>query len=242
MDRIDIVLITCNRLNFLKKVIFSYEERLKTPYRLIVVDNVSTDNETEEYLKELKEKATYPIELILNKVSVNLSGTFTQGFKLVESDLFITSLNDIVIPDLEPDIIMRLSDILNRNKDVGAICLRTVQMNRKFPEDNDLLTNIRACPSYFRIQRKSDIMKLGGFRYGRWEDSVLTKLMADIGKKTAITTDLWAKDLGIAPDRGYTLEYRKQARDLKNYQWVENDRPQYVETDINLDPKTNKPL
>ena len=49
---IDIILLTCNRIKLLQQIIVGFEERLKTPYRLIVINNNSKDGTT-EYLEEL---------------------------------------------------------------------------------------------------------------------------------------------------------------------------------------------
>lgn len=238
---IDISMVTCNRLHLLKETIEALETRLKTPYRLIVVDNGSSDG-TIEWLKELSKVSKYQVDTIFNEIPVDLAHTSTQGLEMATSRLFVTTMDDILIPDLDgDDVLARLIEMIDRRQDLGAICLRTAIMQRKFPEEEVLIVK-KACPAYFRIQRTEEIKSLGGFGHGRWEDSIMaTQLCPKLGKEAAITSDLWAKDLGAAPDRGYPEWYREQLRkDGGKYAWGGSDRPIYIDPATPLDPKTNK--
>lgn len=234
----DIVLLTCNRIKLLQQIIAGFQERLRTPYHLIVVDNNSKDGTT-EYLKELKD-----IILVHNKdgEEKGICGAYTQAFACVESELFITTQDDLLIPDLEPDVLVQLIDLFNRNPEFGAICLRTADQKRGPYEGDELIRKINTCPGVFRIHRKSDIEKIGGFGNARrWEDSEMVRIMANIGKKCAIASNLWVKDLGLAPDRGYPEWYRKSVSGNynKNFEWVAGSRPQ--RPILEVDPKTHKP-
>ena len=90
MKPIDIILVTCNRLKFLKQSIQTMEDRLTTPFRLIIINNHSVDGTT-EWLEELKKTAKYEIILVNNTIenAPLLSGCYTQGLKYVESDYFV---------------------------------------------------------------------------------------------------------------------------------------------------------
>ena len=236
---INIVVLTCNRIALLKQIIIGFEERLKTPYRLIVIDNNSKDG-TAEYLQGLKD-----IVLIHNGDGQErgLCDAYTQGLDYVDSELFITTQDDLLIPDLEPDVLTQLIDLFERNPDYGAVCLRTADMKRRPYLGEELIWKINACPGVFRIQRKSDMMKLGGFGIARrWEDSMMVRLMRRLGKKSAIASNLWVKDLGLAPNRGYPEWYRKKVvgNYNKNFEWVSKDRPQRGVGEV--DPKTHKPI
>lgn len=209
---------------------------------MIVVDNGSTDG-TRQWLIELSESASYRVALVLNSTPVDLAHTSTQGLEMATSRLFVTTMDDILIPELEgDDVLARLAEMIDRRQDLGAICLRTAIMQRKFPEDQEVLIVKKACPAYFRIQRTKDIRDLGGFGHGRWEDSIMAQtLCPKLGKEAAIATDLWAKDLGAAPDRGYPEWYREQLRkEGGKYAWGGSDRPIYIDPATPLDPKTNK--
>lgn len=242
----DILLLTCNRVALLKQIITGFEERLNTPYRLIVINNNSKD-ETNEYLSSLIKKALYPIVLIHNKDGEErgLTDAYTQAFKHVESELFITTQDDLLIPDLEPDVLTQLIDLFEKNPEFGAICLRTIDQKVSGPNDPGEIIEkkVNACPGVFRIQRKSDIKKIGGFGSARrWEDSAMVRIMNNIGKKCGIARNLWVKDLGLSPDRGYPEWYRKSVKGNydKNFEWVAKDRRQREVGE--MDPKTHVPL
>lgn len=236
---IDLVLLTCNRITLLKQVLDGFKNRLKSPYRLIVIDNNSKDGTT-EYLQGLKD-----VVLIHNGdgEEKGICEAYTQALKYVESELFITTQDDILIPDLDPDVLTQLIELFEKNPEYGAICLRTANMKRGPYPGDELIRKINACPGVFRIQRKSDMMKLGGFGVARrWEDSMIFLLMRRLGKKCAIASNLWAKDLGLAPDRGYPEWYREKVKGNfnRNFEWVARDRPWRNVGEV--DPKTHVPI
>lgn len=244
MERTDIVLLTCNRIKFLKQVIKYFEERLHSPYRLIIINNNSKDGTT-EYSQELKSNAEYPIEIIHNKdgEEKGLCAAYTQSLDIVESELFITTQDDLLIPDLEPDVLVKLIDLFNKNPRYGAICLRTNNMARGPVGNEELIHRIRTCPGVFRIQRKSDMLKIGGFGSSRrWEDSEMCKIMNNFGKKVAISSNLWARDIGLEADRGYPEWYREKVKDNfnRNFEWVAKNR--VVRNVGKVDNKTHKPI
>jgi len=241
MERISISVVTCNRLNFLIETIKAFEQRIKIPYHLIVVDNGSTDG-TQAWLQKLKKNSSFPIDLIYNKIPVDLAHTSTQGLELSRSKFFINSMNDILIPDLSVDVLQQLIEMIDRRVDLGVICLRTAQMKRNFPKDEEVLIVDRACPAYFRITRTEEMRRVGGFGHGRWEDGLMVKICKELGKNASIATDLWAKDLGTAPDRGYSKAYCDSLKGSKYFEWGANPRPQYVDPNIKLDELTNKPI
>jgi glycosyltransferase involved in cell wall biosynthesis len=244
MERIDIVVLTCNRIAFLKQAIASFEERLKTPYRLIIVNNNSKDG-TNEYLEELKSKANYPIDIIHNKdrEERGMCDAFTQGLGLVKSEFFITTPDDMLIPKLEPDIITQLIDLLNKYPEAGAISLRIPEMKRHQVGDDELIWKIGACPAYFRIQRKSDMDRMGGFGHARrWEDSEMVRVITNLGKKCTIASNLYVKDIGT--QGGYPEWYKKTVigNYNRNFEWVAKGKRKMNRILPEIDPITYRPI
>jgi len=241
---ISIVVLTCNRVKFLKQVIKYFEERLRSPYRLIVINNYSKDG-TNEYLEKLKNDAKYPIEIIHNKdgEEKGLCAAYTQSLPLIKSEVFITTQDDLLIPHLEPDVLIQLMDLFDRNSECGAICLRTNNMARGPVGNEELIYNVRTCPGVFRIQRKSDMLKIGSFGIARrWEDSEMCKIMNNFGKRVAISSNLWVRDLGLEEDRGYPKWYRESVKGNfnRNFEWVAKNR--VVRNVGKVDFKTHKPI
>jgi len=238
-------LLTCNRIEFLKKTVSYFEDRLTTPYRLIVIDNNSKDG-TVEFLADLKDTAHYPIHLILNKdgEEKGICHSYNQSIDIVKSEYFITTQDDLLIPDLKPDVLTQLIDLFERNPEFGAICLRTANQKRGPVGDDELIRKINACPGVFRIQRLSDMKKsIHGFGNARrWEDSEMVCVMANLGKSCAISSNLWVRDIGLEPSRGYPEWYRAKVKGNfnKNFEWVRKDREQRGVGEV--DPKTHAPI
>ena len=66
------------------------------PFRLIVVDNGSKDGSREFILKLEKEKLIW--KYVFNKENLLLAMAQTEGFKVVESDLFVVCDDDMIPP------------------------------------------------------------------------------------------------------------------------------------------------
>jgi len=242
MGRIDIILLTCNRIDFLKQCINAFEERLKTRYRLIVVNNNSKDGTT-KYLNELKEKSEYPIVLIHRAEGEELPSAFanTEAMKHVKSEFFVTTQDDLIIPFLDPCLLKQMVRLMERHLECGALALRDQEMQRKPIGDEKIFYNIRACPAWFRMQRKSDIESVGGFgETRRWEDSEMVKICKSIGKQAGFASNLRCNNLGTAPDRGYPAWHIENMKGDKRFEWIENDKKQYEK--VRLDYMTNEPV
>lgn len=82
MKRICVLVVTYNRLEKLKRSLKSYELQIISPYRIIVVDNNSTDG-TRQYLEKWKNDKTNNIvkEIILLNENIGGSGGFHEGMK-----------------------------------------------------------------------------------------------------------------------------------------------------------------
>ena len=98
MNKIDIILMTCNRLDFTKKCIEELTTRI-IPFskvNLIVTDDKSSDG-TFEFLEEMVEKKI--VSVLLNNNGKGYSGisvAWDDGLKYVSSEYFITTFDDII--------------------------------------------------------------------------------------------------------------------------------------------------
>ena len=236
IEPISIILLTFNRLRLSKKTIDSLYERIKTPFKLIIVDNASQD-ETREYLIKLsKEKGN--IKLILLDKPLNICMAYNKGFEQVESELFITMQDDIIVPDLEPDVVQQLISLMNKYPDHGGIACRIQHIpNIKWLE-GDLTPGRKALSAYFRIQKKEDIIKMGGFGDRSWDDMEFMKRMRDgINKKCSWANNLWCNHTGHSPDRGYNKFQRPWGMRIVGSNAITALR-KYPEVDL----KTNIPI
>ena len=241
---IDIMLLVCNRIAFLKQSIKMFEDRLSIPFRLIFINNNSRDGTT-EYINELKEKANYPVIHIFQKESKELPSCYAhnKAMKYVKSEFFITTQDDILIPDLEPCVLTQMIDLMKKYPECGALSLRNQQMRRKPLGDEEIMYNINSCPAMFRIQRKEDINNIGGFgQTNRWEDTVMMNRCRYMGKKAGIATNLRCNDIGLGKNRGYPDWHIKAMKSHRGFEWCNKDKHQYEPDAKSLDPKTFQPI
>ena len=96
MQPIDIICVNFNRIKYIKVYLLMLHLFTKYPFRLIVVDNNSTDG-SREWLLEMKEKGLI-WKVVLNDKNKLMTEAFADGFKEVESEYFITSPNDMMVP------------------------------------------------------------------------------------------------------------------------------------------------
>jgi len=95
-EPIDIIVITFNRIIYIKKFLEMLHLATDYPFRLIVVDNGSTDG-TREWLRRMR-RAGLVYKNVFNKENKKMAAAFTEGFKHVESEYFITTQDDIIPP------------------------------------------------------------------------------------------------------------------------------------------------
>jgi len=230
-------MLTWNRLELLQRSIQGFFERTRTPHRFIVVDNGSNDG-TVEFLEELKYNGIIDV-LVIDGVKRSIAAAFDKGFEYVESDYFITTNDDIMPPDLEPDWLRQLIDLIEKYPDHGGIDCRIQEIPFvKWGTDHpDLAYPRRSLGGYLRIQKKGDVKKMGGFGDRTWDDIEFFKRMTAIGKKCAYAKNIWANHMG------YMLE-NKGYGDFKDY-------PLYKENAVNrfkrkpypkVNSETNKPI
>ncbi|MHA1329554.1 MAG: glycosyltransferase family 2 protein [Candidatus Hodarchaeales archaeon] len=233
---IDIVLLTCNRLHFTKRSIEELYKRVKTPFRLIVVDNASRDG-TLEYLEKLKREGKI-YKLVSNKKEVTLCFAYDQGFEFVESEFFIMMQDDIIVPELEPDVIQQLIGLMKKYPNHGGIGCRIQRIPNMKWTKGDLSRARKALSAYFRIQRKSDYIAMGGLGNRYWDDAEFLKRMRNkLGKECSWANNLWLNHLGYCKNRGYPDWYNRQ------WSFPVRQKQDYLRKPYpKIDPKTNIPL
>lgn len=212
IEPIDIILITCNRLEKTRVTIDELYKRIKTPFNLIVIDDMSIDG-TAEYLGE--QKNFDRIKVFEQLDNSNICQAYNKGFEFVESEFFVTMQDDITVPNLEPCVIQQLIDLIIKYPDAGSIGCRIQRIpNLNWNDGNvDLLPARKAASAYFRVQKKEDMLKLGESPFGNqnWDDVAIVKQMRDKLKKECYwTKNLWADhQRGYCLDRGYLVKPRK---------------------------------
>ncbi len=134
IDVVDIIILTFQRFHYLREVIDEIGLRTKMPYRLIVVDNGSTDG-TREWIEKMHEEGKI-WKYVFTEKNEFMTEAFNKGVKLVESKYFITTQDDIVPPQVNPCWLTQI-----------------VGMMDEYPEYDSISMNFGNC-SFFRFLRK----------------------------------------------------------------------------------------
>ena len=121
MKPVDIIVITYQRLNYLKILFNELSRNTEYPYRLIVIDNGSIDG-TREWIEKMYKKGKI-WKYLFNKENEMLSESFQMGLELVESELFITTQDDIIPPKLSPCWLTQMVELMKEKPKLIAITM-----------------------------------------------------------------------------------------------------------------------
>ncbi len=244
-EKVDIILVTYNRKNFLERTIKSIYEYTKYPYRLFVVDNASTDG-TDHYLKTAKLHGFIHDYLLLKENGGEASG-LSDGFEFAKNSrngvgkYIVATQDDLLPPNLTPCWLERMIHLAEKYPDYVGIAMRIQRIrHREINEFKELIESPSGLPAVFRLSRSEDIEIMGGFGQTKhWEGVSFSKKSKEIKKPLmAIATHLYADHIGFMPkNRGFEegfVDYHTYAPERVNQG---EDQP-YPD----IDAKTNIPL
>ncbi len=123
---IDIILLTHNRLKYFFETISTLIKNTRYPYKLIIVDNDS-DEKFKTYLKQS--------EILYDKIIYNdkneWTPAFQKGIDISQSDPFIISDPDILVPNMQGKCwLERIVDLHKQNPEMGLIALNLDASNK----------------------------------------------------------------------------------------------------------------
>ena len=213
---IDIFICAYLRQLFTGKTINYLKSRTKTPYRLFLIDNGGN----EEFEGE--------VDYYLKLPNLGVHAAWNIALSLAENKYFITSDNDIYVPDLEPDWLSQVINFMNERPDYGAISLHPhifIGAATIDPKDKEDVKERNMCGAVMRIMRTSVIQQTGGWerRIGQGrnnEERVISSRIHDAGYKTGICARIRAYH-PFGDNWGYpeefTPEMQKHNPELKDY-------------------------
>lgn len=202
------IFITCFlRQAYTEKTLSYLFERTKYPYRLFVIDQGGND----EVLDAIKDKIFLRVKLIPN---AGIHAAHNVALALAESEYFITSDNDIYVPDLEPDWLTQMVKFMDERPDYGAISLHPhvfIGAAGVDPSDPEDVKDRNMCGSVMRLHRTEVVRKISPWlhvvRTGRnHEERSLAAGLHDAGYKTGIATRIRAFH-PFPPNWGYPPEF-----------------------------------
>lgn len=250
---VTILLVSYNRKNLLKKCLELINERTFHPFRIIVVDNGSTDGSV-GFLKEFKVQGKI-FDHVLLPNNLGQCEALNKGWDAIEdwennkrrpsNDFIVTTQDDLYPPMLGQDKcwLTQMIDILERHEpEYGGLSMRIQRTPRTDIDENKEVTpGFKNFPSVFRLMRRSDIGKLGNKPFGillKWESNTMGEsYKTQIRKKFGFTTHIYADHAG------FMLENKGYGQDVDTFTVAENkvnernDKP-YPD----IDPVTNVPV
>jgi GT2 family glycosyltransferase len=192
--KISIVLTTWKRESITMTMLEALRKNTQTPYKLIIVDNGSEESYQCLYAK----LADVYVKLEENK---GLEYAKNIGMQFVDSELFVSTDNDILPYRYSPDWLSQLIDLMTKHPEYGAISLRPqilVGTGNIFQnhEEEDIL-EFTHVPGYLRIMRTDLVNKLGAWGDKRplrgHEEYWISERMRDMGYKVgwAVNVKCW---------------------------------------------------
>lgn len=229
----DILITTYFRLEFTKKVIQAIMDRTMPFYRLVIVDNGSTDG-TREYLQDLqKQYPAFVKKIILLDKNEGLQRAKNLGMEYVDSKYFVNTDNDCIPPKLSPDWLRQLEGLMDKYPEFAAISLRPqilVGVGPIFRDAAEVVENNVAGGS-FRIMRTDLVKQVGAwtdeFENRQEEWNICTKLR-NAGHKVGYARDLFCYHMFGDGNWGYD----------KNTKHYHNPASEVYAKDEEYDPET----
>src|SRR4030067_1259734 len=200
MTPIDIFITSYLRQAYTERTITYLEQRTKYPYRLFVIDNGGNREVLAEAIRQNK------VFLVIRpSTNMGIHAAWNTALALAESEYFITSDNDIYVPDLEPDWLSQLVGFMDERPDYGAISLHphvVIGDESLNPNDSDDVKDVAMCGAVMRIMRRQAVWDAGGWKdegdallirgdRGKEERVICSRLKSN-GWKTGRTTRLRA--------------------------------------------------
>ena len=217
MKPIDIFITTYLRQAFTEKTIEYLFERTKYPFRLFVIDNGGNGEVLTEAVKQNK-----VFLWIKNSVNIGIHASWNLALSMAESEYFITSDNDIYVPDFSGFIenhcwLERMVKFMDERPDYGAISLHPhvfIGAAGIDPTDSEDVKERNMCGAVMRIMRTEAVRKSGGWDHvirtsRNHEERTICSRLHDAGYKVGVATRIRAyhpfgKDIEGNLGWGYT--------------------------------------
>lgn len=195
----DIVMTSRNRVEYTERTIKSIVERTRTPYKLHVIDDNSSDR-TVDYLLSLWKEGVI-CDLVLRGYRAGATANKNLSYWLTFSDPFVITSDDILCPDVEPDWLSRgVSAILARPQ-IGQLDLNHPGSSRIRIGRDDLVSFTQYQGGTFGFIRRSVVpyIMLPHFRnnFGQCEDTIRSDMLRANGFALGYLTETFCHHIGV---------------------------------------------
>lgn len=152
-ELLSIVIITCNRMDELKKTLLSCIEKTTMPIEIIVVDNGSTDG-TKEMVTDIQTTGNCNIRLYFSETNLGVSGGRNKGFELATSNIVLFMDDDAVFAG-DSEQLDCAYNYMVENPQIGALAVDIYDLKEKGKlldsfknndrEQKEMLSYVGAC-------------------------------------------------------------------------------------------------
>jgi GT2 family glycosyltransferase len=233
---IDIFVTAYLREHFTNKTLKYLYERTHTPYRLWLIDYGLNQSVWKKWKN--KPKFVDKFQLIKSSENLGIHAAWNITLALATEKYFVTSDNDIYVPDLKPDWLSQMIQFMEERPDYGAISMHphifvgAAGIDPKDPED---VKERNMCGAVMRIMRTEAVRKAGGWenviRHGRnHEERTICSRLQTAGYKVGICSrirayhpfgDNWGYPADFTPEQQghspHLKEYVKQFDQMEAY-------------------------
>jgi glycosyltransferase involved in cell wall biosynthesis len=197
---VDIFITAHNRWKMTIKAIDYLGKRTKYPYRLFIIDNGSDKQLLIENVEYIRSENNYGIHWAWNIAK-----------EMAESEYFITTDNDIYVPDLEPCWLSQLVVLLGSNSDYAAIALQPHEFLGAGSPKKDVegIADVPHCGAHMRLMRTQLVRMTTGWKHTlsanrNDEEKTICNKLRDLGYKVGYTTEMRCyHDYGDDDNWGY---------------------------------------
>ena len=167
--KIPIFVITCDRLEFLKKSMQSYYNCIKTPFEIVICDQGSTFKPMMEFLNKLesegirvyrwKENPSYGEERNLRRDDRKINKDIRNYFKTHPESNYVVTDSDILLDNVNGDVLDVYAYFLEKFPRIFAIgpMLRIDDIPDYYPLKKKLISGKMGCHKRFHSFKKNTI-------------------------------------------------------------------------------------
>jgi len=175
---VDIIIPALNQIEYTKKCLIYLKTNTHIPFRIIFIDNASTDG-TSEFVENFCKMNNIGLRLIKNKKNAGVAKSWNQGLKVSDSK-YIAIINNDILPS--PNWLKNIINAMEKDENIWCGCpvFTAGEMPDNFPDNIPLPNKITKANKLtgfcFVISRKA-IESVGmfdeQFKIGWYEDSCL---------------------------------------------------------------------
>jgi glycosyltransferase involved in cell wall biosynthesis len=194
---VDIIVTTMNRLECLEKTINRIVTCTRTPYKLHIIDDASTDG-TRDYVLGLFERG------VLETVTLNKKRQGQINNLMVESRIGISPIyvhvdDDVLCPDITPDWLSEGINKIKKHPDIGIMALNHYGARRRDREDRGdivICKVVGGTYSFIRRRCTRQMGKLHRHDLGTTPQMVMCEWARKLGYKVAYVKGVYCHHIG----------------------------------------------